>query len=90
MLAHLLMSTLCLALAGCATWQAPTELDDSALRVRAEVQQLRGVKLSAAVLSKDDSQRIFGVNVNETRNTAGMDRSSKRHKSGSVAVALRS
>lgn len=63
--AHLLMSMLFLALAGCATWQLPAEFDDSALRARAEVQQVRGVKLSAAVLSSDDSQRIFGVNVNQ-------------------------
>ena len=63
--AMLLMSLLCLTLAGCTTWQTPTRFDDSALRTRAEVQQVRGVKLSAAVLSTDDSRRIFGVNVNE-------------------------
>lgn len=65
MLAHLLMCILFLALAGCASWQAPAEYDDSALRARAEVQQVRGVTLSASVLSTEDSQRIFGVNVNE-------------------------
>lgn len=56
---------LMLAMAGCASWQVPAEFDDSALRTRAESQQLRGVKLSAAVLSSEDSQRIFGVRVNE-------------------------
>jgi len=65
MLARLLMSTLFLALLGCASWQVPAEFDDSALRARAEVQQVRGVTLSAAVLSTEDSQRAFGVNVNE-------------------------
>jgi len=64
-LALFIMSLLALTLAGCATWQAPAEFDDSALRARAESQQLRGVKLSAAVLSSEDSQRIFGVRVNE-------------------------
>jgi hypothetical protein len=54
-----------LALAGCATWQAPAAFDDSAFRARAESQTVKGVKLSAAVLSSDDSQRTFGANVNE-------------------------
>jgi hypothetical protein len=53
-----------LVLAGCTTWQAPAELDDSALRFRAESQTVKGVELSATVLSADDSQRIFGVDVN--------------------------
>lgn len=65
MLARLLMSTLFLALGGCASWQVPAEFDDTALRARAEVQQVRGVTLSAAVLSTEDSQRAFGVSVNE-------------------------
>jgi hypothetical protein len=54
-----------LALAGCATWQAPAAFDDSAFRARAESQTVKGVKLSATVLSSDDSQRTFGANVNE-------------------------
>ena len=58
-------SLLYLALVGCATWQAPAEFDDSALRARAVSQTVKGVELSAAVLSTDDSQRIFGANVNE-------------------------
>ena len=62
----LVLSMLYLSLAGCATWQAPTEFNDSVLRARAETQELRGVKLSAAVLSTDDSQRMFGSNVNKT------------------------
>lgn len=55
-----------LALAGCATWQAPVAFDDSALRARAVSQTVKGVELSATVLSSDDSQRVFGANVNET------------------------
>jgi hypothetical protein len=62
----LFLSMLCLSLTGCATWQVPTEFNDSVLRARAEIQELRGVKLSAAVLSSDDSQRMFGSNVNKT------------------------
>jgi hypothetical protein len=60
------MSLLVITLAGCATWQTPAEFDDSTLRARAESQQLRGVTLSAAVLSSEDSRQMFGVSVNET------------------------
>lgn len=62
----LVLSMLCLSLAGCATWQVPTEFNDSVLRARAEIQELRGVTLNAAVLSTDDSQRMFGSNINKT------------------------
>ena len=62
----LVLSMLCLSLTGCATWQAPAEFNDSVLRARAETQELRGVTLSAAVLSTDDSQMMFGSNVNKT------------------------
>ena len=60
------MVLLALTLAGCASWQAPAEFDDSVLRARAESQQLRGVTLSAAVLSSEDSRQMFGVSVNES------------------------
>jgi len=65
-LAMLATSLLYLALAGCATWQAPAEFDDDALRARADIQTVRGVTLRAAVLSSDDSQKIFAANVNQT------------------------
>jgi len=55
-----------LALAGCATWQAPTELDYSELRARAITATVQKVHLRAAVLSTMDSQQIFGANINET------------------------
>jgi hypothetical protein len=55
-----------LALVGCATWQAPTEIDYSEIRSRAITAKVNKVQLSAAVLSTRDSQRIFGANINET------------------------
>jgi len=55
-----------LALTGCASWQLPAEFDVSVLRARAEVDETKGVKLRAAVLSSSDSQRMFGANVNKT------------------------
>ena len=64
--AALAMFGLSLALGGCATWQAPTEGDDSALRARAVSATQRGVRLSAAVLSAEDSRRLFGADVNAT------------------------
>ena len=55
-----------LVLSGCASWQTPPPFDDSVLRARAETAEMHGVKLSAAVLSSDDSRRMFGAKVNET------------------------
>lgn len=65
-LAVLTLSMLYLTLVGCATWQTPVEFHDSSLYARAVTAELRGVKLSAALLSSDDSLRMFGVNVNDT------------------------
>jgi hypothetical protein len=63
----LILSMLGLMLTGCASWQPPpAEFDDSVLRARAETGQVKGVKLSAAVLSTVDSQRMFGANINGT------------------------
>ena len=64
-LALLIMSLLILTLASCASWQVPAEFDYSSLRARAETQQLKSVKLSAAVLSSEDCRQMFGVSVNE-------------------------
>ena len=55
-----------LAFSGCATWQAPTEIEYSEIRARAITATVQKVRLSAAVLSSSDSQRIFGANINET------------------------
>ena len=50
----------------CATWQQPGEFDMSVLRTRAETEAVKGVKLSAAVLSSAESQMMFGADVNNT------------------------
>jgi len=49
---------------GCATWQTPDAVDEVALRSRAVTVTNQGVRLSAAVLSADDSRRLFGADVN--------------------------
>jgi hypothetical protein len=54
------------ALMGCATWQAPPEFDVSALRARAVTNEVKGIRLSAAVLSTEDSKQMFGANINKT------------------------
>lgn len=55
---------LLLVLGGCATWQAPASVDDAALRGRAVTAVAHGVRLSAAVLSAEDSRQMFGADVN--------------------------
>ena len=62
----LVLGILFLMVSACTTWQAPGKFDDDTLRSRAVSASLSGVNLSAAVLSSEDSQRMFGVNVNET------------------------
>jgi len=54
------------ALAGCASWQIPTEVDELALRTRAVSATEQEVRLSAAVLGAEGSRRMFGVDVNGT------------------------
>ena len=49
---------------GCATWQQPEQVDDAGLRARAETATVKDVRLSAAVLSTEDSRAMFGVDVN--------------------------
>lgn len=51
-------------IAGCATWRAPADTSDAALRARATTQRNHDVQLSAAVLSRDDAIRLFGVDLN--------------------------
>ena len=51
---------------GCATWQAPAPVDESELRTRAVSETVRDVRLSATVLSAEDSLRIFGFDVGAT------------------------
>jgi hypothetical protein len=56
-----------IALAGCAIWQAPAEVSDAALRACAVSETVRDVHVSAAVLSSEDSRRMFGVDVTKTQ-----------------------
>lgn len=60
----ILLTLFVAVLGGCATWRAPGPMDDTALRARAVSESLRGVHVSAAVLSSDDSRRITGADVN--------------------------
>lgn len=63
------MLTACLvylALSGCTTWQAPDRVNDGSLRGRAVTTESRGVRLSATVLSTEDSRQLFGADVNGT------------------------
>jgi hypothetical protein len=61
-----LACSLCLALIGCSTWQAPTTMDDTPLRARAVTATLRDVQVSGAVLSNEDNEHYFGTNINDT------------------------
>jgi len=60
-----LVATVNFTLAGCANWQPPPEFDVSVLRARAVTAEKKGVRLSAAVLSRDDNLRMFGVDLNQ-------------------------
>ncbi len=62
----LILSLLLIVLSGCASWQTPPEFDDTVLRSRAVSEEVSGVRLNAAVLSSEDSQQMFGVNINAT------------------------
>jgi hypothetical protein len=65
-----LASALCaaafsLCLAGCGTWQAPAGFDDAGLRARAMTASSQDVHVAAAVLSGEDSRRMFGANLGQ-------------------------
>ncbi|SAK96986.1 hypothetical protein AWB76_07362 [Caballeronia temeraria] len=55
-----------LALAGCATWHAPPDVDDEPLRQREVSATSRGVRVSATVLDSEDSKRMYGADINST------------------------
>ena len=61
-----LVGALQVALGGCAAWKAPERVDAAALRGRAVSATAQDVRLSAAVLSADDSRQMFGADVNGT------------------------
>ena len=48
---------------GCATWAAPDDAGDAALRARALTASRQGVQVSAAVLGAADSLRMFGTDL---------------------------
>jgi hypothetical protein len=56
---------LSLALAGCTTWQAPTDVSDAALRRRAVASERRNVSIEAAVLSAADTKRMLGASLDK-------------------------
>jgi hypothetical protein len=58
---------LSLALAGCATWQAPRDTGDAALRSRAVTEARRDVRLSAAVLGAADARHVLGGDFDKIR-----------------------
>ena len=66
MLVILACGALQVALGGCAAWKAPERVDTAALRERAVSATAQDVRLSAAVLSADDSRQMFGADVNGT------------------------
>ena len=58
---------LALALAGCATWQPPAEFSDAALRGRAVTRDNQGLRVSAAVLSREESRSMLGIDVDHSQ-----------------------
>ncbi len=58
---------LALALAGCATWQPPAEFSDAALRGRAVTRDNQGLRVSAAVLSREDSRSMLGIDLDHSQ-----------------------
>ena len=56
-----------LALAGCATWQPPAEFNDAALRGRALTRDNQGMRVSAAVLSREDSRSMLGIDLDDSQ-----------------------
>ncbi len=60
-------ASLALALVCCSTWKPPPEADDGPLRARAVSVANRNAHVSATVLGSEDSERMFGVDINRTR-----------------------
>ncbi|MEJ2514656.1 MAG: hypothetical protein P8080_04485 [Gammaproteobacteria bacterium] len=52
-------------LAGCAAWQPPPAPDLSEIRARALTETVRDVRLSAAVVSREEGRQIFGHDLRE-------------------------
>ena len=62
----LFAASLLFGVAGCKTCQAPSTFNDAELRARAVTASRQGVSVMAAVLSAEDSRRMFGADVNKT------------------------
>jgi hypothetical protein len=58
---------LLLGLAACAHWQQPADVNDAPLRARALNASSKGVRVSAAVLSAEDSRRMLGLDLSDSR-----------------------
>jgi hypothetical protein len=58
---------LALALAGCATWEPPAGFSDAALRHRAVTRDNQDLRVSAAVLSREDSRSMLGVDLDHSQ-----------------------
>ncbi len=80
---------LSLVFAGCATWTAPTSIDDAPLRERAVSATKQDARVSVAVLGSDDSKRMFGADINRTQRSAAMDRSGEPDFASVMVTALR-
>ena len=59
----LALLALVFAVAGCATWQAPADVSDAPLRNRAMSATNQGLRVSAAVLSPDESRSMLGIEI---------------------------
>ena len=57
---------LVLGIAGCETSQTAGTFNDAELRARAVTESRQGVSVTAAVLSAEETQRMFGTDVNKT------------------------
>ncbi len=53
-----------LAISGCATWQAPADPSVENIRARAISESSGDVDVKAAILSAEDTRRIFGADLN--------------------------
>ncbi len=62
----LFAASLLFGVAGCKTSQVPSTFNDAELRARAVTASRQGVSVMAAVLSAEDSRRMFGADVNKT------------------------
>jgi len=61
-----LVLVLMLAISGCATWQSPADPSVENIRARAVSETSGDVDVRAAILSAEDTRRIFGADLNAT------------------------